>query len=457
MMEPLTPINALGFFEKNLPQFLSKDEPRVKDLISELKNALQGGTSDNFHANLLKRGKALTEHIIIESIGFLSDKYNSPRDRAIDSVRAFIEKFTNFEELLFGLDYEYRDHTLHSLWVYLFGHQWIVHMGGYGKIQIAGQMNIIFTEGGKPLFVLLPSEPIRADIPHLEAMWGMIAVLHDLGYPVETISTKANEIFGGILDPFAIDFSSIFQIDIGSRIAVLHQNVCDLVSTMYRPEGLADKNEREKLVRQARAKKERNEESLPFPVLRNPTIAKDEALEIEFKIAWVNKNHSAWSATFAFKNIPCLHESDYHGGGPIDYLKLLTRRDIIYSILHHTSQEPKDEAVNRFQFILLFIDEIEECARYGKGGVPRGITSDYCDLHWDFNKEKLELRLDYSHHKYWARDKYIELAQKFRAQTSGSGNYEIEIQFLDEKDKDIMESLKLSLTKDSGSVLPLTF
>ena len=105
MMEPLTPINALGFFEKNLPQFLSKDEPRVKDLISELKNALQGGTSDNFHANLLKRGKALTEHIIIESIGFLSDKYNSPRDRAIDSVRAFIEKFTNFEELLFGLDY----------------------------------------------------------------------------------------------------------------------------------------------------------------------------------------------------------------------------------------------------------------------------------------------------------------------------------------------------------------
>ena len=446
-MEPLNPISALGFFKEEPPKFLSKDEPKLNAFISELKSALGDKPTDSYHANLLKKGKPLIKHIVTESIELLSDTYNLPRDRAKAFIQSFIDSFSNFEELLFGLDPNHRDHTLHSLWVYLFGHQWIANMGGYDKIQIAGQMNMIYLEEGKPTFALSPI-PLKCGIPHLEAMWAMIPILHDLGYPVQTISNEANVIFGKILGPFAIDFGSIFQIDMGSRIAVLHQNIGDLVSTMYRPEGLDEKKRKEKSKEAAEIKND--QKSLPNWI-HQPTTTKDEELEIEYKIAWANKNHSAWSATFAFKNIPCLHESDFHGGGNIDYLKLMTRRDIIYSILHHTSQEPKDLAVNRFQFILLFIDEIEECARFGKGGEPRGIASDYCDLYWGFEKEKLELTLDFSKYKYRATEKYTELSQKFRAQISRSGNYKIELLFLDKKDKGFEESLELFFTKDSGS------
>ncbi len=97
-------------------------------------------------------------HLLEQSIDFLSNKYNSPSHRAIEFMEAYIPDFSTFEELLFGLNPGYRDHTLHSLWVYLFGHQWIVQMGGYEDIQIAGQVLINYFRPAYPKrvrFVLL--------------------------------------------------------------------------------------------------------------------------------------------------------------------------------------------------------------------------------------------------------------------------------------------------------------
>ena len=50
--------------------------------------------------------------------------------------------FKIFEEMLFGLDSTYRDHTLHSLWVYLYGHEFVKCIGGYDVIEIAGWLTI---------------------------------------------------------------------------------------------------------------------------------------------------------------------------------------------------------------------------------------------------------------------------------------------------------------------------
>ena len=83
-------------------------------------------------------------------------------------------------------------------------------MGGYNKVKIAGQMNIIFFKDKQPKFVIFTS-PLEGTQQHMEAMWAMIAILHDLGYPLEVISNKPNDVFGDILKPFAVDYSSIFR------------------------------------------------------------------------------------------------------------------------------------------------------------------------------------------------------------------------------------------------------
>ena len=440
-MEVLNPLKSLRFFEKNIPEFMPKDHT-IKEIITNLTTVLQETTSESFHANVLDQGKELIKYVLTKSIEHLSIESNSPKDRSIENLNKYIDAFTLFEEMLFGLDPSYRDHTLHSLWVYLFGHQFIIGMGGYDKVKIAGQIDITYYKGGKTKFVIR-AEPKKGSRPHMEAMWAMISILHDLGYPVETISNKPNEVFGRILDPFAIDFGSIFQMDIGSRIFLLHQSLCDLLSTMYRPKGLTYEEE-QKFLKEADEKASAG----PFFVQRGPTVSKAEAVEMEFIIASVDKKHSAWSAILAFKNISYLHESDYHGGGSRDYLRLLTRRDILYSIVHHTSEEPKDDAINRFQFILLLIDDIEEAARYGRGGRERGIVSDYCDLQWDISETKVTIELNYSNSNYKAEEKYDELSKKYKAQISQKGinsKYEVVIKFID---KNYEKELIMYLVKD---------
>jgi len=346
--------------------------------------------------------------------------------------------------MLFGLDKSYRDHTLHSLWVYLFGHQFIIGMGGYDKIQIAGQANLTFySDDGQPIF-MTGANRIKSNKKHMEAMWALIAILHDMGYPIEVISNKQNKVFDRILEPFAVDFSSIFQMDLGSRISLLHQSLCDLISIVYRPKYLPDE-ETKKYYKKA---ENHNSDELLL-IQREPTISKNEAREMEFRIASIEKNHSAWSAILAFKNINYLHNSGYHGGGGRDFLNLLTRSDILYSIVHHTSEEPKDSAINQFQFILLLIDDIEEATRYGRGGRERGLVSDYCDLRWIINESKMMIELDYRNYDYEAKHKYNALSKKYKAQIlqeNEGSKYEVVIKFIDNS---FEEELSMSLVKNN--------
>ena len=313
-------------------------------------------------------------------------------------------------------------------------------MGGYEAIKIAGQASVTHSKG-KLEFVLW-TDPQEGKRTHMEAMWGMISILHDLGYPIQNIIKTPHEVFRNILDPFAIDFSSIFQIDLGSRITLLHQSVCDLLSTMYRPEGVTHEEE-DNYFEEATKKGKQHD------VRRRPTTSKDEGVEMEFRIASVDKIHSAWSSILAFKNIAYLHESDYHGGGKRNYLKLLTQRDILYSILHHTSEEPNDLAVNRFQFVLLLIDDIEETIRYSRGGKLRGLKSENCEVEWEVNKDKTTIKLDYTKYEKDAQSKYIEMGNKYKAQISTKNvetrPYVIEIKFIGRK---FGEDLKLFLAKD---------
>jgi hypothetical protein len=416
-----------------------------------LRKILPHQKSRRYHADLLASGKDFIKHIISKSIECLSDESNSPKNRSIETIDKYIDTFTVFEEMLFGLDQNYRDHTLHSLWVYLFGHEFITCMGGYDAIKIAGQNSIIFSKNN--LEFLLWTDPQEDKKTHMEAMWGMISILHDFGYPVAAISNRPHEVFGRIVEPFAIDFSSIFQIDLGSRITFLYQSVCDLLSTMYRPE-LITVDERDKAFEEAA--KKRGEQ---HRVYRPPTINKDEGVDREFRIASVDKIHSAWSSIFAFKNIAYLHESDYHGGGKRNYLKLLTQRDILYSILHHTSEEPNDEAVNRFQFVLLLMDDIEETIRYSRGGKLRGLKSQNCEVEWKVDEDKTTITLDYTkYERDAAQSKYKEMENRYRIQKSRNNNdpgygYIIEIGFINRRKK-FDEHLKLLLSKDKEKAIP---
>jgi hypothetical protein len=425
-----------------LPLFISENDKFEND-ISDLESLLSNKMNNNFHADILTIGKKIIKCTIKECITFLCNSGGTPKKRSIDKVTEYVDAFVTFEELLFGLNPDYRDHTLHSLWVFLFGHEMIKKLGGYSQIKLAGQLNITYsiTVNSDVKQITTYTDLVTADEKHLEAMWGMVALLHDFGYPVEKISNQPNEIFSRLLEPFAIDFLSIFKADISSRTSLLYPNICNIIGFVYRPKSISI----EELIKKANNQNK---------VYRPPDTSKAEAHEMEFRINCVENIHSAWSAIFAFKNISYLHESDHEGGGNRDYKKLLTQRDILYSIIHHTSEEPKDAVLNRFQFILLLIDDLEEIARFGKGGKERGIEPERCTIEWLICKNKMEIELNYNENEELAKRKYKELNNKYKMQIDKKYsniyvnlNYEIEISFIANREK--IKNLKMHLITDN--------
>jgi hypothetical protein len=121
--------------------------------------------------------------------------------------------------------------------------------------------------------------------------------------------------------------------------------------------------------------------------------------------------------------------------------------------LHHTSEEPTDAAVNRFQFVLLLMDDIEETIRYSRGGKPRGLKSENCEVSWEVGKDKTTIELDYTkYERDRANSKYREMENKYKTQRSIINNYPrygyvIEIRFID-GNIHFQEDLKLFLSKE---------
>lgn len=435
----------LVYFSKNLPKFLYLDRCEKCEtlrLVDGLRDVLEEeGEYGSTQAKMLKRGRKLIKHILKKSIKYFSingfdDKKErtAPFERSVKSVKEYINSFAQFEEFLFGIKLDYRDHLLHSLWVYLLGHEFIREMYGYEKMRLVGQAHINYTYTENRFSILHPEkieEPKDEEMEtYFGAMWAMIALLHDFGYPIQTISNKLPQMLSKVLDSFAIDFSSVFQVEVGSRIALLHESVSDCLSRIIRPKGLTEEEDRllTKLVYKGTEGLKEDEKKLlklisrpsikkvknGLIIYRPREIVKSEEQEYEFKIASIRKLHSAWSAVYAFYNIAYLHAGSIKPGGGHDYLHLLTVKDILYSIVHHTNEEPQDLIITRFQFVLLLMDDIEEAVRYSKGGELRGSELNRCGLDWELKTDeaKVEIELDYKKEQIAALNGQKEALEK---------------------------------------------
>lgn len=84
-----------------------------------------------------------------------------PNKRGYDKLFKYFDEFVNFEELIFASDSFYRDHTLHSLWVYFLGEYIMKHeefegflseMNSYAKLHINNKA--ILKEAGIDSFLV---------------------------------------------------------------------------------------------------------------------------------------------------------------------------------------------------------------------------------------------------------------------------------------------------------------
>ncbi len=163
--------------------FISRKSPRsLTKPITDLKKALK---SDNHYGHEAhKAGLELWRQLMSAAIRNID-----PGAKGHSELLKYLKAATEFEDVLYGLEPFYRDHTLHSLWVYLLGVQL---MGDGGELnEIAKHLNwYVFNDVKKrgypkPLeeWACLEKEYLNEVIQNKkDAIWCIIALCHDLGY-----------------------------------------------------------------------------------------------------------------------------------------------------------------------------------------------------------------------------------------------------------------------------------
>jgi hypothetical protein len=104
--------------------------------------------------------------------------------RGIGALQEYYEKSADFEEVLFGIDPTYRDHTLHVLWVYLLGDYILTKQPVYTGVRM--DWDIVIRD---------PTDDAAANFKrdlekelnegYRDAVFCIIVLCHDLAYPFE--------------------------------------------------------------------------------------------------------------------------------------------------------------------------------------------------------------------------------------------------------------------------------
>lgn len=150
-------------------------------------------------------------NLVANAIVFLKsvDKreyFHDDGDYGIDELGKFFNEYCKFERILYGSSDFYRDHVSHVFRVFLLG-EYLVKKGmsskSFADINIMDEdLKINDEESEEYTSTITPQEK--------EAMWCIISLTHDLGYPTEVVH-KIHEQMRIMMNIFNIDISYLMS------------------------------------------------------------------------------------------------------------------------------------------------------------------------------------------------------------------------------------------------------
>lgn len=256
------------------------------------------------------------------------DNIRKSNTYGIDQLDKYFDDFIDFESVLYGSDKHYRDHVGHVLQVWAIGigllnKNEFIFKDGY-KLESTIDFQFEY-EGEQETFIT------RSEI---WSMWTIIALCHDLGYPIEKtseINKQAKKIishFGNMNFSelnYSFDIFNSFLVDKFLNIVSSKANIkdqCTTIQTKYR-----DK------------------------------ISK--SLE-DYK-------HGVFSSLLIFKNLTYFLETDFSISeqklSEEDLRQFFIRKEVLRAISSHTCSKIYHLEFNTLSFLLILCDELQEWNR----------------------------------------------------------------------------------------------
>ncbi len=337
-MQYLTDYNVVKNCETlkpaNLPKFLT---PKSKN---NLRRFLESCTPQKgFPSHEIEGFQDLWKQLLSDAITYLKQRDKREYQRGgysrdkiafgVDKLCGYFREYHEFEALLYA-DRFYRDHVMHVFRVWLVG-IWLME-----KYDNRIYWDLKPLNGGNKEMRISPNE--------LSAMWCIIALTHDLGYPLDKIDRIRKKIeammsyFGGASSlergfeipthhHFINDFILKF---ISSKLALARRDQCETQDLCYKTE-LQSK------------------------------------YYLKFSKSFENFDHGIISCIVLMKNLVYFLESDFDLSKPFtdseDARQFYIRREMLRSIASHTCPDIYHLYPNTLSFILILADELQQWGR----------------------------------------------------------------------------------------------
>jgi len=325
----------------------------IKEKTKILFDELKLDVTLNIQSHVLRE---LWKSIIGDAIIFLKskdsrEKYPDKMILGVEKIFNFLEAYQEFELILYGSVDNYRDHVIHVFRVFLLGNYLIKNSFGYDEIKISDKLSISSEEK--------------------QAMWAMIALTHDLGYPfqgIHQINNKVRKIiqkFGPLsLKEMESDFFPQFEKISDISLRFISSDLFEASKGKY------------------------------YTHIQPKYLQK-------YVGAYANYNHGVISSIMSMKDLVFFKESDYTPDShkPLDdedARQFIIRREILRSIASHSCDDIYHLTIPNFSFLLLAIDEMQEWGRPRLVDVTKRGDSKTELLIEEFNSTKLDYKITFS-------------------------------------------------------------
>lgn len=284
-----------------------------------------------------------------ENLTIFNDHFENIRKSSsygINEIGDYFDDFIEFESVLYGTDKHYRDHVKHVLQV------WAIGIGLINNNEIVFNDGYIYKKNIDFHFQLNLSEEVKylkeddtilkekltngqfISKSELWAMWTIIALCHDLGYPIEKTS-EINKQARKIISHFGnMNFSELnYSFDIFNSFLV--DKFLNIVSSK------AD--------------------------LKNGQTTVQSKYRDKISKSLEDYQHGVFSSLLIFKNLTYFLETDYSliqkELSIEDLRQFHIRKEILRSIASHTCQKVYHLEFNTLSFLLILCDELQEWNR----------------------------------------------------------------------------------------------
>ncbi len=323
----------------------------------------------------------------------------------------YLDDATKFEDLLYGLDPYYRDHTLHSLWVYFLGDQLLNNDLKHVYEQLNWYLfNDIKRDEEKYQYKteLVNFSKIKKELlcnevnKHKDAIWCIIALCHDLGYSLAKLN-RLNASVQKVLEYYDVpDFRHVgYSLDIEHQY--LMSQFLELMCMDVRIEPSEKYDDPKKITRGAKkwlsawndanngkySDDERKEkvnslsQRIPRELENKISVKcyKDDSTYWRLCRALEKKEHGILSAYLIYKILGIFAESSVRGPAEewglddAETQRNIIRGDILFAIAQHGFDFAHLNQLGSLADLLIIADELEEFTRYGRQLASRKYTA----------------------------------------------------------------------------------